>query len=457
MIHTKPKESVFEISWSLWSDLVFHVLSHLPISPKDASRLYRREYVEWSEKSFSDYTKESPRLLKQDAPLIAALYDSSPKAYFLNGFSAFHNSCDDFLKSISLPFAKIKWTTNYLARRAAHLVSQIPENLLEMFRIALWDELRSGYDEIHNREIIPLYKARKTQIFLMLSELSRFITGLDQVQWQISYPLGPYGRLFWIPPATKKIAIGLPSPPVTKSDTQLPLSSWMPMFQGCHEFVLSFVLAKLPRKPTSTRTDSSEYQGHLEPERLALSVDAGLFYKTDLAGHFQCWLSQFYPEQDPAQVSHSLGSGKLLPPEHFIIFDPSDLEEYQLYQQALAASQRAQKVMEIEVLGQKMGFDVAEVLLVAGDIHSQIYARDFMLIDQSDMIISYISELPGGRPALSSGVERELQHAHEVTREVYVIWRPRVTPSPFITETATKVFADTDEALEYFQQKGYIN
>ena len=65
-------------------------------------------------------------------------------------------------------------------------------------------------------------------------------------------------------------------------------------------------------------------------------------------------------------------------------------------------------------------------------------------------------ELPDGRPGLSSGVERELQHAHEATREVFVIWRSRVQPSPFITETATEVFDSTDGALDYFRRKGYI-
>src|SRR5881227_2895477 len=43
----------------------------------------------------------------------------------------------------------------------------------------------------------------------------------------------------------------------------------------------------------------------------------------------------------------------------------------------------------------------------------QIYARDFKMIDQSDLIVSLIPPLPSGKPALSSGVERELQHASE--------------------------------------------
>ena len=62
--------------------------------------------------------------------------------------------------------------------------------------------------------------------------------------------------------------------------------------------------------------------------------------------------------------------------------------------------------------------------------------------------------MPGGIPALSSGVERELHHAFEHTKEVYVVWKPKKNPSPFITETATKIFSSVDEALEYFEAQG---
>jgi adenylate kinase len=57
-------------------------------------------------------------------------------------------------------------------------------------------------------------------------------------------------------------------------------------------------------------------------------------------------------------------------------------------------------------------------------------------------------------PGLSSGVERELQHAFEHTKEVYVVWKPAKTPSPFITETATRIFTSVDDALTYFEEKG---
>ena len=80
-----------------------------------------------------------------------------------------------------------------------------------------------------------------------------------------------------------------------------------------------------------------------------------------------------------------------------------------------------------------------------------------MLIDQSDMIISFIPAFPDGRAAISSGVERELQHAHEAAKEVYVIWTSKQAPSVFVTQTATKVFTDTENAVRFFKEKKYIN
>lgn len=142
--------------------------------------------------------------------------------------------------------------------------------------------------------------------------------------------------------------------------------------------------------------------------------------------------------------------------EHFITFDPGDLDEKRLLFEAGAATQRGEKSFTLEVHGRKVQFPVDQVTAVAHDIDGQIYARDFKLIDQADMIVSYIPELPTGKPGLSSGVERELQHAYESTKEVYVIWRSRAEPSPFVTKTATEMFGSVEEALAAFQKKGHI-
>lgn len=142
--------------------------------------------------------------------------------------------------------------------------------------------------------------------------------------------------------------------------------------------------------------------------------------------------------------------------ENFICFDPGDLDEKRLLFEAGEATKQGEQTITLKVNGRDLDFSVHDVTSVARDIDGQIYARDFKLIDQSDMIVSYVPELPGGIPGLSSGVERELQHAFEGTKEVYVIWRPKKEPSPFITETATKVFPTVEDLFKHFQQKNYI-
>lgn len=142
--------------------------------------------------------------------------------------------------------------------------------------------------------------------------------------------------------------------------------------------------------------------------------------------------------------------------EHFICFDPADVEEFVLHTMAVAAMQEGRTAIEVNAVNGMLTLKTADVAQISGDILGQIYARDFKMIDQSDLIISLVPELPGGKPALSSGVERELHHAFEGGKEVYVIWKCRATPSPFITETATKVFADVEEAIAFFRAKSYI-
>jgi adenylate kinase len=149
--------------------------------------------------------------------------------------------------------------------------------------------------------------------------------------------------------------------------------------------------------------------------------------------------------------------------EHFITFDPADVDEKLLLDRGIEAAKEGKDWLEVEshVYGGKKGGEplrvaVREILDIAGDIDGQIYMRDFRLIDQSDMIVSLVPELPGGVPGLSSGVERELQHAWEHTKEVYVVWKPSKAPSPFITETATKIFSSVDEALDHFSKQGYF-
>lgn len=144
----------------------------------------------------------------------------------------------------------------------------------------------------------------------------------------------------------------------------------------------------------------------------------------------------------------------------FVAFDPADVDEKLLLDAAIAAAAGEEKKDFIETEAgsfsggaQAIRVPVKQVLDIAGDIDGQIYARDFKMVRQSDMIVSLVPELADGSPGLSSGVERELQHAFDHGRDVFVVWLPKKNPSPFITETATKVFKSVDEAMKFFDGK----
>ena len=156
---------------------------------------------------------------------------------------------------------------------------------------------------------------------------------------------------------------------------------------------------------------------------------------------------------DMEAVNHEIDEFRRLMKQVFICFDPGDLEEAYLPERARLASEKGLDHVAVKALGRKVRLDLHEVRQIERDINSQIYARDFMLIDQSDMIISLVPSLDDGRAAISSGVERELQHAHEAAKEVYVIWTAKQSPSVFVTQTATKVFDSVAGAADFFKKK----
>ena len=139
-----------------------------------------------------------------------------------------------------------------------------------------------------------------------------------------------------------------------------------------------------------------------------------------------------------------------------ICFDPADVDEFSLHTAALQALSEGHPTFDVQTSEGKLTLKASDVAAVSGDIMGQIYARDFKMIDQSDMIVSYVPELANGKPSISSGVERELQHAFEGGKEAYIIWACRAMPSPFVTQTATRVFTSTQEALSFFRKKNYI-
>ena len=142
--------------------------------------------------------------------------------------------------------------------------------------------------------------------------------------------------------------------------------------------------------------------------------------------------------------------------KYFVAFDPYTITEKRLTYILRDVKQKKDNIIEIKVDKKKLKLPVEEVDAIIDDIDGQIVARDFKMIEQSDMIIAFIPEAEGV-PIISSGVERELQHAYDTTKEVYVIWQSTKAPSPFIEKTSTEIFSNIKEAKNYFIKKRYIS
>ena len=107
-------------------------------------------------------------------------------------------------------------------------------------------------------------------------------------------------------------------------------------------------------------------------------------------------------------------------------------------------------------------FFLGELNSVEKDIDGQIISRDYMLIDQSEIVLIYIPivKFPDGgkRPLVSAGCQTELVHAYSTDKEIYIFFPGEPEDlSPWITGfKPNRIFRSLKEGLEYFRKKGYI-
>ena len=145
--------------------------------------------------------------------------------------------------------------------------------------------------------------------------------------------------------------------------------------------------------------------------------------------------------------------------KHLIVFDPYTIQEKRLLLEANEARESGQTEIEVEPLGKKIKFSLSDIASIEKDIDGQIISRDFMLINQSDMVIAFIPEVKG-EPDISAGVQSEIQYAHDLPREVYVIWPSRKEPSVWIEAMATRIFKGEtafEETLDFLKKEGAVS
>lgn len=132
------------------------------------------------------------------------------------------------------------------------------------------------------------------------------------------------------------------------------------------------------------------------------------------------------------------------------VFDPITIDEAALVGLAENALREGADSLEVEVDGCRLKLSVQEVLDARGDILDQIVARDYKLIDQSDVIIVYYPTT-----VVSPGVLNEIHYGFTHNKDVYAIF-PHEVRSPFFEYYTTRIFKSHEELIEYLSASGRL-
>jgi len=153
---------------------------------------------------------------------------------------------------------------------------------------------------------------------------------------------------------------------------------------------------------------------------------------------------------DKPDIVAEIGNFKDELVKHFTVFDPYTISEKRLDYLAKAAKKAGKSSIEYLVGGRKTNIELADLLPILPDIDDQIIARDLILVEQSGAIIAFYPCLENGTPVHSAGREREVQHARDTAKPVYLIWPSTVhEPGPFEVDAATKIFRSVPEAQDF--------
>lgn len=133
-----------------------------------------------------------------------------------------------------------------------------------------------------------------------------------------------------------------------------------------------------------------------------------------------------------------------------IVFDPITIDEAALVGLAENAQQSGADFFEVEADNHPLRLEVQEVLDARGDIVDQIVARDYKLIDQSDIIVVFYPTT-----AVSPGVLNEIHYGFTHNKDVYAIF-PHEVRSPFFEYYTTRVFKNYEELIEYLIASGRL-
>lgn len=130
--------------------------------------------------------------------------------------------------------------------------------------------------------------------------------------------------------------------------------------------------------------------------------------------------------------------------EYFEVFDPLAVEDTELTYKT-GDGEDPEEEYFLSDLNEGFGLTAAE----KAKIEDQTVIRDYMLIDQSDMVVVYYPT-----DKTSPGVLCEIIYGSTNNKEVHAIFKERV--SPFLKFHCTKVFADSEAFFDYLRETGRV-
>ena len=133
-----------------------------------------------------------------------------------------------------------------------------------------------------------------------------------------------------------------------------------------------------------------------------------------------------------------------------IVFDPIAIDEAYLMGLAEEAERRGESLVEVEVDGRELVLPLSEIEEARDDVMDQIVARDYKLIDQSDIIVVFYPTT-----AISPGVLNEIHYGFTHNKDVYAIF-PHEERSPFFEYYTTMIFKGHEELVRYLKSRGLM-
>ena len=124
-----------------------------------------------------------------------------------------------------------------------------------------------------------------------------------------------------------------------------------------------------------------------------------------------------------------------------VVFDPMSINDMKILAEAQKAEKEGKKIVEITCSnGDKIAIPLEEIKNASKEVKFHTVKRDYMLIDQSDLIVVYYPV-----ETMSPGVLSEMIYAFTNNKEVYALFGKE--PSPFFEYYSSKIFKSEEELL----------